>query len=81
MPFSLSQHKLLPQLSRWSYGLILIAVLAISFQVHRRAGLTLPNPWNDEPRDLWAGKAWVETGRFMAPELNSDRPVVLYGGG
>ena len=81
MPLSPSQHKLLSQLSRWSYGLILVAVLAVSFHVHRRAGLTLPNPWNDEPRDLWAAKTWAETGRFMAPELNPDRPVVLYGGG
>ena len=81
MPIQPIRNKFLPRLERWSYGLILIAVLAVSFHVHRRAGLTLPNPWSDEPWDLWAGKAWVETGRFMAPELNPDRPVVLYGGG
>lgn len=56
-------------------------VLLLSLHVHRQAGLTLPNPWNDEPWNLWPAKALVETGSFVTPELNPERPTMLYGGG
>jgi hypothetical protein len=63
------------------YGMLVVAVLLVSFHVHRQAGLTLPNPWNDEAWNLWPAKALVETGSFLTPELNPERPTMLYGGG
>jgi len=55
--------------------------LLVSLYVHLRAGLTFPNPWNDEAWNLWQAKALVETGTFNVPELNPDQPSMLYGGG
>ena len=66
---------------RCSYAFLIVTLVLISFLVHLRAGLTLPNPWNDEPWNLWPAKALIETGSFVAPELNPDRPTMLYGGG
>jgi hypothetical protein len=63
------------------YLLIAAAVFGISLHVHIRAGLTLPNPWNDEARVFWPSKALVETGTFLVPELNPEREAMLYGGG
>jgi hypothetical protein len=63
------------------YWALVLATVLGSFYVHRQAGLTLPNPWNDEAWNLFPAKAFVETGSFVAPELNPDRPTVLYGGG
>ena len=72
---------LCPAAMRWSYAILLALFVLFSFLVHIQAGLTLPNPWNDEPWNLWPAKALVETGSFVAPELNPDRPTMLYGGG
>ena len=60
---------------------IVATVLVMSFHVHLRAGLSLPNPWNDEAWTLWPSKALIETGSFLAPELNPERETMLYGGG
>lgn len=69
------------RLAGWSYAAIWAGVLLVSLFVHLRAGLTFPNPWNDEAWNLWQAKALVETGTFNVPELNPDRPSMLYGGG
>ena len=69
------------RLSGWCHAAIWAGVLLASFYVHLRAGLTFPNPWNDEAWNLWQAKALVQTGTFNVPELNPDQPSMLYGGG
>ena len=69
------------RLSSWCHAAIWAGVLLVSLYVHLRAGLTFPNPWNDEAWNLWQAKALVQTGTFNAPELNPDHPSMLYGGG
>ncbi len=69
------------RLAGWLYVAIWAGILLVSLHVHLRAGLTLPNPWNDEAWNLWQAKAVAETGTFDVPELNPDQPSMLYGGG
>lgn len=58
-----------------------LAVIALSFHVHREAGLTLPTPWNDEAWHAWEGHAVAETGGVLSPEINPDRPTIFKGHG
>ena len=58
-----------------------LVVLLLFGWVHIQAGITLPNPWSDEAWTGWQGHAFAETGTFLAPELNPDRPTFAYGGG
>jgi len=80
-PFRAKLHHMMPRVMNWLYRSVVLVVLLLSFHVHQRAGLTLPPPWNDEAYNLWQAKAVVETGAFLAPEQNPERPSMSYGGG
>jgi len=80
-PFRAKWHHMMPRVMNWLYRSVVLVVLLLSFHVHQRAGLTLPPPWNDEAYNLWQAKAVVETGAFLAPEQNPERPSMSYGGG
>lgn len=55
-------------------GIAVVTVLA-SIQAHRKAGFTLPTPWNDEPWLLWSSIALAEHNTFYSESLHPDRVV------
>lgn len=59
----------------WSIGL---GTILVSLWVHRLAGFTFPNPWNDEPWMLWGAVSFMEKCTPFSEYLNYARPIFAF---
>ena len=66
------------RLTRYSYWVVLLAILGSYLWVHTTLDLRYPMPWPDEGSFLWQALSIQKHNTLFAPELNPDRHVMWF---